>query len=193
MQKTDTSDAGLVARVLSGQRDAFGTLVGRYQDRMLSYARHMGFDEAESLDLVQDAFVRAYRHLGRCGEPERFDGWLFTIVSNLCRTAGRKRSRDRFERLDAHSASLVSTHPGPDRQAEESWTRERVRAALRDVPAEQREALVLMYMDGLSVSEIEERTGASRSAVKMRLVRGREALKRSLGPLFSEDLADERG
>ncbi len=61
-----------------------------------------------------------------------------------------------------------------------------MRRALDSVPADQREALVLMYLQGLSVSEIEELTGASRSAIKMRLMRGREALKRELEPLFGE-------
>ena len=69
---------------------------------------------------------------------------------------------------------------------EANWVKERVRAALDTVPSDQREALVLMYLQGHSVKEIEELTGASRSAVKMRLKRGREALKRELEPLFSE-------
>ena len=86
----ETSDGALVARTLAGERQAFGMLVTRHQDRMLAYARYMGFEDAQARDLVQDAFVRAYRHLRRCGDPERFSGWLFKILSNLCRTAGSK-------------------------------------------------------------------------------------------------------
>ncbi len=183
---TDTSDSALVAQVLSGHRDAFGTLVERYQDQMLTYVRHMGFGEAEACDLVQDAFVRAFRHLGRCGEPDRFAGWLFKIVSNLCRTAGSRNSRRRSESLESHRSTLASELPGPDDQLEANWAKERVHAALDTVPSDQREALVLMYLQGHSVKEIEELTGASRSAIKMRLKRGREALKRELEPLFSE-------
>ena len=183
---TDTSDSALVARVLSGHRDAFGTLVERYQDEMLGYVKYMGFGEADACDVVQDAFVRAFRHLGRCGEPDRFAGWLFKIVSNLCRTAGSRNSRRRSESLEPHRSTLASELPGPDDEMATNWTKERVRAALDTVPSDQREALVLMYLHGRSVKEIEELTGASRSAVKMRLKRGREALKRQLEPLFSE-------
>lgn len=183
---TDTSDSALVAQVLSGHRDAFGTLVERYQDEMLGYVKYMGFGEADACDVVQDAFVRAFRHLGRCGEPDRFAGWLFKIVSNLCRTAGSRNSRRRSESLEPHRSTLASELPGPDEQMEANWAKEHVRAALDTVPADQREALVLMYLQGHSVKEIEELTGASRSAVKMRLKRGREALKRELEPLFSE-------
>ena len=91
-----------------------------------------------------------------------------------------------MEPLEPHGSALVSERPGPDEQTEANWARERVRVALDAVPPDQREALVLMYLQGHSVTEIEELTGASRSAIKMRLKRGREALKQELAPLFSE-------
>jgi RNA polymerase sigma-70 factor (ECF subfamily) len=184
---SNLSDAAIVARVLSGQTDAFGMLVTRYQDSLLAYVRHMGFDDATAHDVVQDGFVRAFRHLRRCGDPERFDGWLFTIVSNLCRTEGSKRSRRPVEDLDAHAERLEADGLGPEARAEASLVRDRVRAALDTIPLDQREAIVLMYLHGYSVREIAERTEASVSAVKMRLKRGREALKDELEPLFTEE------
>lgn len=183
---SQVSDASVVARVLAGDREAFGTLVDRHQDRMLAYARHMGFGPEEASDIVQDGFVRAFRHLRRCGDPERFDGWLFRIVSNLCRTAGGRAKRQRTDALEDHASSLASELPGPEERMEGSWTRDRVREALDGVPPDQREALILMYLEGYSVAEIEELTGASRSAVKMRLKRGRDALEHVLAPLFTE-------
>lgn len=183
---TDQSDGALVARVRSGDRQAFGVLVERHQDRMLAYVRYMGFSGADALDVVQDAFVRAFRHLGRCRDPDRFDGWLFRIVSNQCRTAGRQRSRRRIEPIEAHKSNLASDAPGPQRHAEASQVRERVREALDRLPAEQREAMVLMYLEGHSVAEISEMTGASLSAIKMRLKRGRDRLQTELASLSSE-------
>jgi RNA polymerase sigma-70 factor (ECF subfamily) len=153
---------------------------------MLAYARYMGFDEPEARDAVQDAFVRAFRHLRRCGDPERFSGWLFKIVSNVCRTAGGRAARRSAERLDAHGASLVAPDPRPDERLEAKWLKEQVRRALDRVAPDQREALVLMYLQGCSVTEIGELTGASASAVEMRLKRGREALKALLGSLLIE-------
>lgn len=183
---TDSSDAAIVARVLSGRNEAFGVLVKRYQDQLVAYVRYMGFDEAASHDIVQDGFIRAFRHLRRCGDPERFEGWLFKIVSNLCRTAGKKRSRRRMESLEAH-VDLVSTDPDPEQNAEASVLRDQVRAALETVPKDQREALVLMYLQGYSVTDIAEMTQVSASAVKMRLKRGRDALKHELEPFFVEE------
>jgi len=183
---TEASDAQLVRRVLAGETRAFGQLVGRYEDQMLAYVRYMGFSEADALDLVQDAMVRAFRHLRRCGDPSRFDGWLFKIVSNVCKTAGRKASRRTLEPLQSLRSVLPSEDARPDEIAERSRTRDHVRRALAAIPHDQREALVLMYLEGRSVREIHEITGASPSAVKMRLKRGREALKDELEPLFIE-------
>lgn len=186
MTRASESDGEIVKRVLSGDRDAFGRLVERYQDQMLAYAKYMGFDDAEAYDIVQDGFVRAYRHLGRCGEPERFDGWLFRIVANLCRTVGRRRSKRSMEALDDHRRTLVSPDPDPHERAEADDLRVRVRDALETLPEDQREALILMYLQGYSVRDIANLTEASSSAVKMRLKRGRDALKDRLGSAFQE-------
>lgn len=183
---SQASDAMVVSRVLSGDREAFGILVDRHQDRMIAYVRHMGFGPDDALDIVQDGFIRAYRHLRRCGDPERFGGWLFRIVGNLCRTAATRGKRRKAEPLEDHGPRLPSERPDPEERMEDTWTRERIREALQEVPVDQREALVLMYLEGYSVAEIEELTGASSSAVKMRLKRGRDALERVLAPLFAE-------
>lgn len=185
----NASDEALVRRVLRGDDEAFGVLVDRYQDRMLAYVRHMGFAEPEAEDLVQDAFVRGYRHLKRCGDPARFAGWLFRIVSNLCKTAARKRSA-RVVVMDHDGIRHIpSDIPGPDDRAEARRVRETVMAALDTLPPDQREALVLMYLEGYSVAGIVELTGASPSAVKMRLKRGRDVLKDELAPFFREEVA----
>ena len=183
---TESPDGAVVARVLAGHRQEFGTLVSRYQDKILAYVRYMGFDEADARDIAQDAFVRAFRHLRRCGEPDRFDGWLFRIAANLCRTAGKRGSKRAVEPLEAYRTSLASQEADPLEAAESSWTRRRVRTALDTLPADQREALILMYLMGYSVTEIAEATGASLSAVKMRLKRGRDALRDELQPMFLE-------
>jgi RNA polymerase sigma-70 factor, ECF subfamily len=183
---TESPDGAVVARVLAGHRQEFGTLVSRYQDKILAYVRYMGFEEADARDIAQDAFVRAFRHLRRCGEPDRFAGWLFRIAANLCRTAGKRGGKRVVESLESHRTTLASPEAGPLEVAEASWTRRRVREALDALPADQREALVLMYLMGYSVSEIVETTGASSSAVKMRLKRGREALRDELEPIFAE-------
>ncbi len=165
---------------------AFGALVERHQNRMMAYAVHMGCDPDQAADVVQDGLIRAYRHLARCGDPTRFAGWLFRIVVNVCRSrlkAGRCDDVDLGE-----LAPLVPCgSPGPVRNAEISATRDRVIEALRKLPLHQREALVLKYVEGQSLKEMQRLTGASQSALKMRLKRGREALKDELADLVATE------
>lgn len=180
-------DEVLVERTRAGQREAFGGLVERYQDRLFRYVRHLGFGDEDAADIVQDAFVRAYRHLRRCGDPSRFGGWIFKITGNLCRTAGARARRR--EMLDVESVTLVDPGSGPGSELEASSDKHHIRASLDELPFEQREAVILFYMMEYSVREIAALTGASTSAVKMRLKRAREALRERLGPLIYEKVA----
>lgn len=178
------SDRELVERTRAGDRDAFGQLVERYQDPLFRYALHMGFGEDRARDILQDAFVRAWRHLDRCGDPDRFDGWLFRITSNLCRTAGRRAGKR--PTVDVEEMSLSDPAPGPDEQTEADLLRRRVRVALESLPEDQRETMVLFYLHGRSVREISEVLEVSGSAVKMRLMRARDALRAELEPVHEE-------
>lgn len=178
------SDSELVERTRAGDRHAFGVLVERYQDALFRYARHMGFGEADARDILQDTFVRAFKYLGRCGDPERFDGWLFTITANLCRTAGRKDGNPEMHPVE--EVPLEAPEPRADQLLEAEAERRRIRRALETLPVDQREAVVLFYLQGRGVREICEITGASRSAVKMRLLRARESLRDELEPAHEE-------
>src|ERR671920_2416571 len=86
-------DAELVRRVLAGDVDAYAPLVARYRSRFARYAVHMLGSREDAEEALQDAFVRAWRALGRCRDPERFDAWLFRILANRCRTRGARRRR----------------------------------------------------------------------------------------------------
>jgi len=170
------TDAEIIERVLAGETDAFGILVDRYQDEFAAYAKYMTGSMDEAADVIQESLVRAYRSLRRCRDPERFKGWLFRIVSNQCRThLARRRSRS-SRPLEHHALELEALeNPGTD--AELADLRRRVHEALQELPSEQREALILRYVEGLNVREIADFVKATVSAVKMRLLRGREALR----------------
>jgi RNA polymerase sigma-70 factor (ECF subfamily) len=170
------TDAEVVARVLAGDTDAFGILVDRYQDEFAAFAKYMLGSMDEAADVMQESLVRAYKSLRRCRDRANFKGWLFRIVSNQCRTQLNRRKARRTEPLEDVGAVLQAEHdPGMD--AEHAELRRRVHEALQELPTDQREALVLRYVEGLGVQEMAEIIGASVSAVKMRLLRGREALR----------------
>src|SRR5215475_14079990 len=93
MSVTDHSDADLVTAAARGNVDAFAELSRRYRDRYTRFAVRMVGNRDDAEDVLQSAFIRAYRALDRCREPDRFGGWLYQIVANECRTFVIRRSR----------------------------------------------------------------------------------------------------
>ncbi|MCG6987526.1 MAG: sigma-70 family RNA polymerase sigma factor [Gemmatimonadetes bacterium] len=172
-------DAVVVARVLDGDVEAFALLVDRYQDEFTAYAKHMTGSADDAADIVQESLVRAYRSLRRCGDPTRFKGWLFRIVSNQCKTHVTRRARRRRDHLDDVADDIASPYEA-DSAARRAELRSELEAGLQQLPADQREALVLRYIHDFSLREMTEVAGASIPALKMRLKRGREALREKL-------------
>jgi RNA polymerase sigma-70 factor (ECF subfamily) len=179
---TTLTDAGIVRRVLAGDADAYALIVDRYYDRYARFAVHMVGNREDAEEALQDAFLRAYRALDRYEEREKFGGWLLRIVVNECRTvAARRRRRDlRFPDCDpAIWAAAMAAHAA-DHPAELAALREELARALEQLPAEQREAVLLKYTEELSYDEIAAVTGAGTSALKMRVKRACERLREIL-------------
>src|SRR6185312_13210271 len=87
------SDSAIVRRVLDGDTEAFAVLVERHHAACLRLATHVLGTREDAEDAVQESFLRAYRHLARYQERERFTGWLFRILVNQCRTTLARRRR----------------------------------------------------------------------------------------------------
>ncbi|HEY6109768.1 MAG TPA: RNA polymerase sigma factor [Gemmatimonadales bacterium] len=168
------TDAEVIEQVLDGDTDQFAVLVDRYGDEFARYAKYMIGSEDEAADVIQESLVRAFRSLRRCQDRTNFKGWLFRIVSNQCKTHITRRRRRSLEPLDAASEIPAVENPATDAEAED--LRRRVRLALQDLPREQREALVLKYIEGLSLPEMAEALSVSVPALKMRLLRARREL-----------------
>lgn len=169
------TDAELVAEVLAGNHHAFRTLVGRHQEFLYRYATRMLGDRQDAADVLQESFLRAFRSLDRCRDPADFRAWLFVIVANQCRTAGAARRRHDHVPLDAvpEAIGAVAPEAGQDDGAS-------LRGALARLGEDDRELLTLKYLEDQSVDDIGRLLGLTRSAVKMRLLRAREALRRLL-------------
>ncbi len=171
----DPSDADVVRTVLDGDADAFAHLVRRYKDVLYRYAERMTGRPDEAADVVQQAFIKGYRNLDRCRDPERVGGWLFRIAVNLCKDQLKSRTR-REVRLEA-GEPLRSERELPEASAERAEIREEIYRALEELSAEQREAFVLKHIEGWSYEEISEQLDVSVSALKMRVHRAREQLQ----------------
>lgn len=171
------SDGALVVRVLEGDSEAFAGLVGRYRDRLGRYAVRMLGNSADAEEALQDAFVRAYRSLARCSDPERFGPWMFGILVNRCRTIGGQRARrQRIVVNDEPALARASVDHTEDREA----LRAAIDWAVAQLSTTNREAFLLKHVEDLSYDEMHAITGASVSALKMRVARAREELRRLL-------------
>ena len=163
------TDSQVIRRVVLGDQEAFALLVDRYHARCLRVATHLLADADEADDAVQEAFVRAYRHMGGYREQDKFGAWLMRIVVNQCRTllARERRGVDRVEQSiarDLQHVDLDAAGAAADRYDE-------LARALVQLPAEQREAVVLRFADELSFDEMSTITGVGVSALKMRVQR----------------------
>lgn len=168
------SDAEVVARVLAGETGAYAILVARYRAQYARYAVRMLGSREDAEEALQDAFVRAYRSLARCDDPERFGPWFFRILANRCRTAGTRRSRRErtFVNDDIALHGASEEHP-----AERTAWREELERALKRLDDDQREAFLLKHVEDLGYDEIAALTGVGVSALKMRVKRACERLR----------------
>lgn len=172
------SDGTLVRRVLDGDVDAYAVLVSRYRARFARYAVRMLGNREDAEEALQDAFVRAWRALRRCHDPERFDAWLFQILANRCRTRGARRRRyeSTFIRDEHALGSASYDAPAPPNDGAPGWDGA-VDRALAALEPDQREAFLLKYVDELSYEEISRLTGVGISALKMRVKRAADRLR----------------
>lgn len=174
---TDT-DARVVAAVLGGDVDAFALLVRRYRDTYARYAVRMLGSTEDADDVLQSAFVRAYRNLAKCQDPARFGAWLYQIVINECRTFGTRRGRRELRMIRDEVALEQTAVVG--HEAEGLALREEIQRALDELDPDQREAFVLKHVEELSYEEMAELTGAGVSALKMRVKRACDRLRELL-------------
>jgi len=166
------SDAELVTQVMRGERAAYAALVNRHQALIYRHASGMGLDHDTSLDLVQDAFVKAYMSLAECHDPAHFRAWVFRIGRNLCLDHLKN-----VRRMSVPMSQLSGIENIPDRDDSAEDIDRTLREALLQLPPVLREAFLLKHDAGYTYDEVAELTNASPSAVKMRVHRAREALR----------------
>lgn len=180
---TEEGDGSLVTRVLAGEVQLYARLVDRYRDRLGRYAIRMLGNPADAEEALQDAFVRGYRSLARCTRPEGFGPWLFGILVNRCRTHAAQRAR-RQELVVANDGAVADAFVAHG-EDDSAW-REAIFWALERLSPEQREAFLLKHVEELSYEEMEEVTGIRAPALRMRVFRAREELRRLLGELVRD-------
>src|ERR671930_2636685 len=173
-------DSDLVAASLAGDHAAFGELVDRHAPRLTALAGRLLGDAVEAEDLTQETLLQAYLGLDRLRDPERFSSWIYGIALNLAKMRLRSRRNGSLPSLEVDAAQLaefVTADPSPAEvvEAHELWSL--VESALDVLPAEQRRAVLLHYVDGLSCEEIAALLDEPAGTVRVRLHRARARLR----------------
>lgn len=179
-------DRELVERARAGERAAFDLLVARYQRRLLRLVLRLLRDPAEAEDVVQEAFLKAFRALPRFRGEAAFYTWLYRIALNGARNAILRR-RQRGASHGVAPSQLPA--PVPEIGTPESMLLSKqvmlaIDAALEALPLELRTAIVLREIEGLSYEEIAEIMECPLGTVRSRIFRAREAIARRLRPLL---------
>jgi RNA polymerase sigma-70 factor (ECF subfamily) len=174
LSENSADDAAIVARVLAGDKQQFGMLVVRYQVALYRYAVSLVLDHDTAADMVQDAFVRAYINLRTCRDHDRFRAWLFQTLRHRCLDHLKEASRKNIPLEQA--GPIADGAEGPADRMERAGLRQEIKRALATLSDSQREAFLMHYVEGLSYEAMAELLDASVSALKMRVMRAREAL-----------------
>ncbi len=168
----------VIEDVLSGQSGRFSALVERYVPMVRAVCNSHVYDRSAHDDLVQDTFVESYRRLNTLRDHTRFGPWLATIARNKCKTwiRGTKRRERAYDRVSKETTATVEPLNDVQRRETRLWVREQI----GELPLKTREAMLLCYVEGQSVSETAAFLGISENAVKQRLFYGRQRLGDSL-------------
>jgi RNA polymerase sigma-70 factor, ECF subfamily len=186
-------DSAVVAAFLAGNKRGFNELVERYQSRLLNFVYRTTGDRERAEDLVQETFIRIYRHLHRFDQSKKFSTWAYTIASNLAKNELRNRSRNPlvlFQTLrrtwdaDQRPLEWEDNTYRPDDLYRKRHLKEMVDSAVSELPEHHRIVFVLREMEGKTYEEIAEITGCNLGTVKSRLNRARNNFAQVIAPLL---------
>lgn len=169
-----------IRRCRAGSTSAFEPLVRRHEGRALAFAGSLLGDPDEAADVVQEAFVRAYRNLDRLEEGSRFGPWLRTILRNLCLDCLRSARHRREERWPESVGRELAREPRASDTVLRDELATRVMDAVAELDEPHRAVLVLRELEGLGYAEIADSLGIAEGTVASRLYHARRKLREIL-------------
>ena len=176
-------DRALVERAIAGELEAFNEIVSLYQDYLFALVVRVVNDREAAADAVQEAFFSCYRNLDRF-RGDSFRSWLTRIALNAATDVLRYRKRRPVDPYPEWEDDAWQPPAGedasPERQALRRNTSRLIGAALAQITADQRTAIVMYDVEGFDYQEIADMTGVSLGTVKSRIHRGRLALRELL-------------
>jgi RNA polymerase sigma-70 factor (ECF subfamily) len=175
---SELTDESIVERVRQGDVALFEVIMRRYNQRLYRVARAIVGDDSEAEDVMQDAYVRAYAHLGQFAGKARFVTWLTKIAAH--EALARVRRRSRFVDMEDYMAVIEAPGRGPEQAAADSELRALLEKAISALPQPFRATFVLREVEELSTAETAACLDIPEETVKTRLHRARAALRQQL-------------
>lgn len=180
-----TGELELVQRARQGSEEAFAALVERNQKRIYNLTLRMTGNPDDAAELCQEAFLNAWKGLGRFQGESAFSTWLHRLAVNVCIDFLRREKRRQDMSLtvsldgeeEARQVQLPDEHDGPDRILERAELRRLVREGLDALTPEHRQVLVLRELEGLTYHEIAALLSLEEGTVKSRIARARISLR----------------
>lgn len=182
--------AALVKAAASGDRAAMERLLVRAQEAAYRFSLLVCGHSEDAEDVMQEALLKTYQHVGHISEPEAFRTWLYTTVRNACLMTRRRRAGEpptfvSVERgIETDDGTVPVDVPDPSRSMDQrlidGWIDDRLNEALKQLPASYRMVVVMREIEGLSTREVATVTGISEANVKTRLHRARLMLRKQL-------------
>jgi RNA polymerase sigma-70 factor, ECF subfamily len=185
----EEDDHELVRRARRGDREAFGGLVQRYQQRVVGVARSLTHNTEDAMELAQETFIRAYQNLRSFEGRSSFSTWLYRIASNLSIDWRRREGRypvARGEEAENELRKIPSAQGDSFRAVARNELGNKVREALKELTAEHRQVILLREMEGLSYEEISEILNCPKGTVMSRLHYARTHLRDLLKDLETD-------
>lgn len=187
MLNEQETDKQLVARVQQGDKRAFDLLVLKYQHKIFGLISRYIKDHHEVMDVAQEAFIKAYRAIGRFRGDSAFYTWLYRIAINTAKNHLVSRSRrppdTDVDVMDAEyyeSASRLKDHASPDEEVHKQELEAAVFKAIEQLPEDLKAAVTLREFDGMSYEEIAEVMQCPVGTVRSRIFRARESIDKHI-------------
>lgn len=183
-EKRQLTDDQLIEQTLSGESEAFGHLVRRWERQIYGLALRVLGHEETARDVCQETFLSAFRNLSKFRGDAQFSSWLYRITLNHCNTHLRRSETKTNVSLDEQLEAGVPEPTGSTELVDETINREQMakhlRKALSAIPSEMRQVIVMKEYQGLKFHEIAEILNLPVSTVKTRLYTGLSQLRRRL-------------
>lgn len=177
----DFSDEQLMLALKQGEKLAFNELYTRYSDKLYGYLLKMlWYNEVRAQDLLQDVFTKIITQPHLFDTNRNFKTWVYTIAANLCKNEFKRNEVRKGTVNGVENHFAISSDTNVEKEVHERHFREALDEALLKLDTKHREAFVLKHIDGLSIKEIADITGANEGTVKSRLFYAIKKLSESL-------------